>query len=238
MIELKQVEKKIGKNKVLTAMDVDLDPAKVTLLVAPNGYGKSTLLKLIINALVLTSGKILVPKDCSISYVGEENNFQDHEKVKTILVKECLLSGIAYKNPKVASVINALNLAELLARPYKSLSKGQKRRLAVARGLLSSAKLLILDEPFDGLDAIGKERLYELILYRKTNGKGALISTHGLFELERISDQVLFLSKDSYGLFLIEEVMKEPEKICSHFGVSYSEVMRNNLNKLYIGLHE
>ncbi len=237
MIKIENISKKIGKKNILNPISFQLDTSKVTALIAPNGYGKSTLLKILIKAIFPTTGNLAFSTGSSISFVGEEVEFIEYETVHTAITKECLLNSFYPKKSDVYKILEILNVNDKIHSKFKSLSKGEKRRVALAKGLISDSKYLILDEPFDGLDAIGRHSLYQILLKRKENEVGTLLSTHLLHDLEKIIDQVIFLFKDGFALHSLNEIQNNPSKILEKSGKQDIDGNIQTLNDLYIALH-
>lgn len=193
MIDVKRVSKHYGKEVVLSNCLLSIDPSLVTALVAPNGFGKSTLIKLLINSLFVTSGEIVKPEDLSTSYLSENLVFPDTFTVKEILYQEAILHGINLEQVWENQVVKTFKLESFKQKKCKQLSKGMQQKLAIAKTLLSNPYFLILDEPFNGLDAIGREQLISFVKDRKDQKKGTLLSSHILFSMEDFCDVIYFM---------------------------------------------
>lgn len=161
LLSLKQVSHSIGHHHLLTDISLDISAHDTISLIGPNGAGKSTLVKILLGLITPSSGTVL-RHTTHISYVPQKFS------VPTILplrVKDLL----AQSNPKRLSpdehtfVHDKLRLSPLLTRQIHTLSGGETQRVLMARALLDKPKLLILDEPMQGLDPDSEAMLYAFI---------------------------------------------------------------------------
>lgn len=178
---------------VLEDCSISILPSLVTALVAPNGHGKSTLIKLLINALYTDSGIINRPSNLRASYLPENVDFPESFTVRNVLYQEALLHGLTLNEMWMQPVVKIFKLESFQQKKYKQLSKGMKQKLAIAKSMLSDPDFLILDEPFNSLDTIGRDQLIGLLKERKSRNKGTLLSSHILFSMESFCDVVCFL---------------------------------------------
>lgn len=172
-----------------------------------NGAGKTTTIKCIVNLLHKTSGRILlhgIDVDPAvhhgiIGYLPEHPYFYDHLTVWETLDFFASLHGIP--NPERAKRVNeTLELVGLSDRhksSVRSLSKGLQQRLGFAQAIINKPKLLLLDEPFSGLDPLGRLELRKLILKLKESGTTIFLSSHILSDVEDICDRVSIMTHGS-----------------------------------------
>ena len=193
MIELKSITKKYGKQVVLNSFDLSLELDKNTLLIAPNGYGKSTLLKIIIGAAFPNKGWVELSKNKKYSFVNEVIEYPNI-KIRDIVEAEIALLENRELPETYLKLYHKWDLEEFLEKKFRKLSKGMKRKLALSLSLLSDPDYLILDEPFEGLDIISRDILVDILVERKRKGKGSIISTHILFDLSDKIDNAVFIN--------------------------------------------
>lgn len=172
-------------------------------LVGHNGAGKTTLLNIICGILEKFSGNVIFSDSLEIAYLPCENPIYDQFTVK----ENILFWFQLYNNEKfsldnrvVSNVLNDFKLYELLDKKVCLLSNGEKRKVALACILLGEAELLVLDEPFNGLDISSISELCRIINNYKERGKGFIISSHQLDILNKISNHILIL-KDGELVF-------------------------------------
>lgn len=189
-IEVKNLCKSYDEKQVLNNFSAVFQEGKITCVMAPSGYGKTTLLRIIAGLEKQDSGEII--NDKKISFVFQEDrlseNFNMFSNVRFVTGKEV-------SDEKIMQTFKSLDLNEGYDKPVKLLSGGMKRRVALARGLLAHYDLLIMDEPFKGLDENLK---YSVMDYLKeaTKNKTVICVTHDLSEAEYFADNIKALKKD------------------------------------------
>lgn len=200
MLEIKNLIKTYGKRTVLDNISMNIPKGKVYALIGPNGAGKSTIMKILTGLINKTSG--------SIMFEGREWSRRDLGKIGSIIEEPPLYKNLsAYDNMKVVTtmlgisestiplLLNKVGLGSIDNRPVKQFSLGMKQRLGIAISLINSPKLLILDEPTNGLDPIGIQELREMIESFKAKGMTIMISSHILSEVEHLADVIGFIYK-------------------------------------------
>lgn len=198
MLKIHNLTKIYGKNTVLDHIDMTIPKGKVYCLIGPNGAGKSTIMKIITGLINKTSGTII--------FEGQEWSRADLQKIGSIIEEPPLYKNLnAYDNMKVVTtmlgisdstilpLLNKVGLGNIDKRPVRQFSLGMKQRLGIAISLINSPKLLILDEPTNGLDPIGIQELREIIESFKAEGITIMISSHILSEVEHLADYIGFI---------------------------------------------
>ena len=200
IIVVKNLSKKIKGRIILDNISFEISKNKIVGLVGPNGAGKSTLLKIMTGLYKANIGDII--------YDGINLN-DDYEKAMNIvgclientdmyknLSGECNLSIFKsmFKNvdeETIKSIMSIINIEINLGKKFKTYSLGTKQRLGITNALINKPKILILDEPTNGLDPYGIKELRNLLL--SLENTTILISSHILSEIEAICDEVLFM---------------------------------------------
>ena len=198
MLKVQNLRKSYGKRTVLDNVNMNIPKGKVYALIGPNGAGKSTIMKILTGLINKTSG--------SITFEGREWSRRDLQKIGSIIEEPPLYKNLsAYDNMKVVTtmlgisnstilpLLNKVGLGNIDRRPVKQFSLGMKQRLGIAIALINSPKLLILDEPTNGLDPIGIQELREIIDSFKSDGMTVMISSHILSEVEHLADFIGFI---------------------------------------------
>ena len=188
-----------GKEKktVFNGLSVDLPKGKTTAVLGPSGCGKTCLLRLLAGTLLPTSGNV-TRETQSISYV-----FQDTALLPWLTALEnvnLVLSDSAQTLESARFWLSAVELADEADRYPHELSGGMRQRVALARALCTDAELLLLDEPFRGLDPELHERMRELVR-RVRSGKTTVLVTHDRQDL-CIADAFAMLEPDAQTLAL------------------------------------
>ncbi|VHF88161.1 lantibiotic protection ABC transporter ATP-binding protein [Streptococcus pyogenes] len=198
MLKIQNLKKSYGKRTILNNVNINIPKGKVYALIGPNGAGKSTIMKILTGLVSKTSGSII--------FEGREWSRRDLRKIGSIIEEPPLYKNLsAYDNMKVVTtmlgvsestilpLLNKVGLGDIDKRPVKQFSLGMKQRLGIAISLINSPKLLILDEPTNGLDPIGIQELREIIESFKSEGMTIMISSHILSEVEHLADFIGFI---------------------------------------------
>jgi heme exporter protein A len=184
-----------------------LNDGEILQIEGPNGSGKTTLLRILTTALQPSGGEILyqgqILSECRFDYLSNILFLGHQSALKLTLTAEENLSWITSELPGSISVLNALERVGLRGYsdiPCHSLSAGQQRRVALARLLLSNAKIWFLDEPFAALDGQGVQ-FVEQCMERHVNGGGAvMLTTHQPIGMESVRRYSLVDSSDGEAL--------------------------------------
>ncbi len=179
-------------------VNFDINDGSCVGLIGPNGAGKTTLIRLILGLLKPTSGRVSVngldpasERDRlvgKIAYVPEKTAIYEKMTAKEYLRFFVALRNI---NISVSEILTDYGLEERSDDPISTLSKGMKRRLELARALMGNPEILILDEPFSGIDPESRIRIRETI--RNSGSKLIVVSSHDLREVERVADSVVVM---------------------------------------------
>lgn len=188
-MKISHLRKSYGKQIVLDDISLEALPGQIIGLVGNNGSGKTTLMKCIANLIVDYQGMITL--ESSLSFVIENTAFYDGLSVQDNLRVFTVLGGKSKAD--YASVLKQVGLFEARDKKFKQLSLGMKQKLSIARVLLSNSSIILLDEPFNGLDTLTKEHLKELIGMLRSQGKCVIVSSHILEELGEIADVIWYL---------------------------------------------
>ncbi|NLE71341.1 MAG: ATP-binding cassette domain-containing protein [Actinomycetales bacterium] len=190
MITLRGVTKRYGEQVVLDGLDLDLPDGAVTALMGPNGSGKTTLARLVLGLEEPDAGEIDGLAGRRVVAAFQEDRLC--EQLSAVGNVRLVL-----ERTRVAEAATALREAGLdddaLAKPVRELSGGQRRRVALVRALVADADVVVLDEPFKGLDRAAHARLLDVVRER-TAGRTVLLITHDAAEAEALGAKVVTLS--------------------------------------------
>lgn len=195
ILETKELTKKIGRQKAVDNLSLQIEKNSVYGLLGPNGAGKSTTLKMITGMLHKTSGEIL--------FEDKPWSRADLEKIGALIEMPPLYDNLtAWENLKVRTlllglpdsrikeVLEIVDLKNTGKKKSGQFSIGMKQRLGIAIALLNHPRLLILDEPTNGLDPLGIQELRDLIKSFPEQGITVILSSHILAEVEQIADHI------------------------------------------------
>jgi len=185
-----------------------------------NGAGKTTTIKCIMGLVHKTAGEIIFKGEPLLSpgqrnkigYLPEHPYFYDHLTVEETLAFLGSLYGISKTDLStlVPGTLDRVALTRKAKSPVRALSKGLQQRLGIAQAIVHKPELLILDEPFSGLDPIGRKEIRELIIELKAEGTSIFMSSHILSDVEDICEKISILShgevKTSFSINEIPEI--------------------------------
>lgn len=204
MIKTTELCKSFKGQMAVNKVSLNIEKGKIYGLLGPNGAGKSTTLKMITGILKPTSGEIYFDGKPwnreALSEIGaliENPPIYDNLSARENLKVRSLLLGVEEK--KIDEVLQIVSLTNTGKKKAGQFSLGMKQRLGIAMALLGEPKLLILDEPTNGLDPIGIEELRELIRSFPKQGMTVILSSHILSEVQQIADHIGIISNGILG---------------------------------------
>lgn len=203
MIEVKNVNVTIGKNEILQDISAVFETGKIHGLIGRNGSGKTVLMKCICGFMKPTSGEVFVGG----KQIGKEVDFAPDTGV-IIETPGFVPFYSGYRNLKILAGLNhkigkeeieeamrTVGLDPKLKRHVKKYSLGMRQRLGIAQAIMEKPKLLILDEPFNGLDKEGVEQMRTYFLELKKQGVTILLSSHTSEDIKLLCDTVTEMEK-------------------------------------------
>lgn len=182
--------------KALDGVSFELREGEICGLVGPNGAGKSTLIKLIMGIEPKDDGRVIMPGHdprVALGYVPERPTFFEDLSPYHNLLYVARLNHLAQPEEACLRVLQEFSLADWKDEPVVNFSKGMKQRLAIARSVLHDPKVLIMDEPFSGLDPGMMMELRGIMKALKERGMAMLLSSHELHEIDQLCDSILFI---------------------------------------------
>ena len=203
LLSANKITLKYEDHIVFKDLSFSLDEGDFLCIVGPNGCGKSTLLKCLVGQIKLTSGKITFGNDFhnnQIGYLPQSPKFNDSFPAS---VYEIVASGSLnriklfepYPKERINSAFSALNIQNLRRKRFSNLSGGQRQKVLLARAIVASEELLILDEPSNNLDYRSKQEFYKTL--KKLNKRLTIIMvTHDLDHHNLAGNKILSLDKD------------------------------------------
>ncbi|AGM98068.1 mutacin ABC transporter, ATP-binding protein MutF [Streptococcus iniae SF1] len=200
IMKTKNLTKLYRKQAVLTNVSINVEEGTVYGLLGPNGAGKSTLLKLITKVIQPNSGEILFDgntlSDKELRKMGAIiENPAIYPNLTATENLEVLTTLLGIDKSKIDEVLRIVSLQDTGNKKVKEFSLGMKQRLGIAMALINNPKLLILDEPTNGLDPIGIQELRELIRKFADRGITIILSSHILSEVQQVADKVGIINK-------------------------------------------
>ena len=187
-IIVRNVTKKFGNVTVLDNVSLQVKKGTICGIIGRNGSGKTVLFKCICGLLQINEGSILVDKK-EIGAIIEEPGFLKQYSGKQNLRLLASMSG--KENIEIEKVLKAVGLEHAGRKKVGKYSMGMRQRLGIAQAIMEDPSLIILDEPFNGLDKHGVEEMREHFLSLKKKGKTILLTSHNTEDIEYLCDTVV-----------------------------------------------
>ena len=203
VLELRDVTKAFGARRAVDGVSLTVPAGSLTGFVGANGAGKTTTMRVVLGIHSPDSGEVLwdgAPVDADlrrrIGYMPEERGLYPQMQVRRQLVHFARLHGAdrAGAERRTDELLERLGLGERAADPVSALSLGNQQRAQIAAALEHDPDLLLLDEPFSGLDPVAVDQLSSLLRELAATGVPVLFSSHQLELVERLCDRVVILS--------------------------------------------
>ena len=230
ILTFENVSKNYGKLNALSNIQFEIPENSIFAILGPNGSGKSTLIRILAGLITSWNGNIFY-KDKSIhndknylknfGFIVEDPSFYQYLSAIKNLQIFCRLT-----NTPFSRINEVLDLVDLLDRKYDKVSNysyGMKQRLGIAQALLHDPKILILDEPNNGLDPIGVNQIADIIYKLNHDGKTICISTHSLTEVDRLCSDVAILKE---GKLIINKNIQTELKRKKFFRIEISDLSK------------
>ena len=205
MISVNSISKNFGKLKAVDDLTFDVNEGEIVGLLGPNGAGKSTTMRVMSGFLSPDKGDVIVdgfsvtkfPVEVKkmLGYLPENNPLYKDMLVSDLLDYSAKIKGVtaAQKQEMMDFVVNSVNIAEVYYRPISELSKGFKQRVGIALALLNRPKVLIMDEPTEGLDPNQRAEIRKLIK-DLSKEHTIIISTHVMQEVEALCTRMVIIN--------------------------------------------
>jgi len=225
IVEARNLELSYGRQKVIDDVSFQLYPGRVLALIGPNGAGKSSIMRILAGLVIPEKGKLLLHGKTLASPSGIHHNagffiegpdFYKHLNARQNLL---LLQGIRRDHQSIYELMRVVGIDYAAGKKVRKFSNGMKQRLGIAQALLGDPALLVLDEPFNGLDPEVKQFLMDLIrqLALEKN-KAILVSSHLLTDLEAIADDFILLSQGQvHAAGSISDYKHQKQTVCFWF---------------------
>jgi ABC-2 type transport system ATP-binding protein len=207
LLEVRHLSRSYGRLKAVDDVSFSLEAGTILGFIGPNGAGKSTTMRILATLDVPNSGEVLLDGKSAVDFPDEvrpligymPDRYGTYDDMTVIEFLDFFARAYRLKGEdrkkRVAAVMDFTGLSPLADKLTSALSKGMKQRVALGRTLLHDPKLLILDEPADGLDPRARIELRELLKALAAQGKAVLISSHILTELSEICDHCAIIEQ-------------------------------------------
>lgn len=202
-LEIKELHKSFGDNHVLKGISLVAESGKALGLLGRNGAGKTTTIRILLNIFQADSGEILLddkpadPKKIKIGYLPEERGMYPKKKILDQLVYFAELKGISHKEAvqKCKAWLSRLELSAYANKRLDTLSKGNQQKVQLITALINDPDIIVLDEPFSGLDPVNARVLEEVVHEQINKDKIVFFSGHQMNYIEEFCNDIAILNR-------------------------------------------
>jgi ABC-2 type transport system ATP-binding protein len=224
VIDLKNVQKVYkGKVHALRGVSMHVQRGEIFGLLGPNGAGKSTLVKILMTVIRASSAQgsmLSMPIGdkgtlARVGYLPEHHRFPEYLTGRQVLDYFAALSGVprVVRRKRADELLELVGLKEWQNHRVKQYSKGMRQRVGIAQALMNDPDLVLLDEPTDGVDPVGRRDIRNILLEEKRRGRTVLLNSHLLSELEMVCDRVAIMVKGEVSMQgTIDELTRESKR--------------------------
>jgi ABC-2 type transport system ATP-binding protein len=240
-LEIKNITLSYDSQPIVKGISFSISGGKITALIGPNGAGKSSTFRILSGLVNPENGSVFLDgvemKNFNnlrqyCGYLLETADFYSYLSGKKNLE---LLIALTKSSASATELLEMVGLAKAADKKVQHYSKGMKQRLGLAQVLIDDPSFLILDEPFNGLDPEVKELILKLLTDLKKKGKGILVSTHLLEDIETIADDFILLNQgEIYLSGSMDTFRTDRQNVKIHFEVPLPQNLKlgfkNNIN--------
>ncbi|MDO5294366.1 MAG: ATP-binding cassette domain-containing protein [bacterium] len=214
LLSINDLHKSFGETEVLHGISFDVQSGKALGLLGRNGAGKTTTIRILMDVFKANSGTITIdgkpfePKQFQIGYLPEERGLYPKRTVMEQIVYLAGLRGVGKKRAKenAEKYLARLGVAEYANKKLETLSKGNQQKVQLAQTIVCDPEIIILDEPFSGLDPVNSQILKDVILELIAAGRIVIFSSHQMGYVEEFCDDIVIINK---GNVVIKGNLKE-----------------------------
>ena len=209
VIEVQDVIKTFNGLRVVDKLSLEVEQGEIFGLLGPNGAGKTTTIRIMIDIFKPDEGRVRILEQPPgrvrerIGYLPEQRGLYRNLKVMECLTYLAALKGVdrGQAVERAGRLLASVGLEEQARSKVKALSKGMQQKLQFVATVLHDPEVVILDEPFQGLDPISTEQIKGLITVLREEGKAIVLSTHMMNQVERLCDRILLINEGKRVLY-------------------------------------
>jgi ABC-2 type transport system ATP-binding protein len=209
-VEASHLSKRFGETQAVADVSFEVDAGEIFGLLGPNGAGKTTTIRMLLDIFKPDAGRASVlggtldqAKKRRIGYLPEERGLYKDQKLEPTLIYLATLKGMDEKvaRRRLPAWLERLELAEHRQKKVQELSKGMQQKAQVIATLLHEPDLIIVDEPFAGLDPVNTRLIQQILEEQRQAGKTILMSTHQMYQVEALCDRIVLIDEGRTVLY-------------------------------------
>lgn len=209
-VEVSSVSKRFGQVKAVQDVSFEVNPGEIFGLLGPNGAGKTTTIRMMLDIFSPDSGKISIlggkldqEKKKRIGYLPEERGLYKDQKLEQVLVYLATLKGLDERTAQsqLADWLKRLDLYDDRQKKVQELSKGMQQKAQLIATLIHNPDLIVVDEPFAGLDPVNTRLVKEIIDEQCRAGKSIIMSTHQMYQVEALCNRIVLINQGQSVLY-------------------------------------
>ncbi|ENQ3077612.1 ABC transporter ATP-binding protein [Bacillus sp. WLY-B-L8] len=247
VVKLENVHKKIGSAEIIRGLSFEVQEGEVYGFLGPNGSGKTTTIRMMTGLISVTEGDIAIcghsirtEREKALAYIGaivENPELYEYMTGMQNLKHFANMAVTPIRKERIAEIVKLVELEHAIQKKVKTYSLGMKQRLGIAQALLHNPKILILDEPTNGLDPAGIREIRDYLQrLAKEENIAVIVSSHLLSEIELMCDRVVIIKNGQFVQeYSLREQVKSDAKIMVAFEVDQvekaNELLKGNIQE-------
>jgi ABC-2 type transport system ATP-binding protein len=209
-VSVSHLAKSFGKAMAVNDVSFEVQAGEIFGLLGPNGAGKTTSIRMILDIfkpdrgeINVLGGKITAAKKEKIGYLPEERGLYKDMKVEECVLYLAELKGLSRRTAKerAATYFEQLDLTAHKSKKVNDLSKGMQQKVQVITTLIHQPQLIIIDEPFSGLDPINTRLIQDMLIRERERGAAVIMSTHQMYQVEEMCDRIVLINRGDSVLY-------------------------------------
>jgi ABC-2 type transport system ATP-binding protein len=217
-IQVSRISKRFGETQAVADVSFTVEPGEIFGLLGPNGAGKTTTIRMMLDifkpdagTVRIFGGELDVARKRRIGYLPEERGLYKDQKLEPTLVYLATLKGLDEKTARrrLAGWLARLDLAQHRQKKVQELSKGMQQKAQIIATLLHDPELIVVDEPFAGLDPVNTRLVKEIFEEQRQAGKSILMSTHQMYQVEALCNRIVLIDDGRAVLYgAVDEIKR------------------------------
>lgn len=218
-VEVNNLSKSFGAVRAVADVSFCVAPGEIFGLLGPNGAGKTTTIRLMLDILKPDSGTVSIldgpmneSKKDRIGYMPEERGLYQEMELEQCLVYLGTLKGVptVVAQQRAGEYLERFDLAQYRRKKVKELSRGMQQKAQIINTVLPDPELIVVDEPFSGLDPVNTQLVKELLRDLRQQGKTIIMSTHMMQQVEELCDRIVLINKGRNVLYgPLEQIQRD-----------------------------